>query len=110
MYYISPGQEKENITVLGCYGADGREVAPMIVYLYKKFPPRDGANSVPDGFVIGHTLTGWMNIQTYSFIMNGFYKTLVERNVKFPVALLFDGHSSHISGHSSHIWSCTTFV
>ena len=98
LYYISPGKEKECITVLCTYSADGNEIAPMIVYPYKRFPPKEIAASVPDGFVLGHSPSGWMTIDTYnSFMMNGFYRELVKRNIKFPVLLLFDGHSSHIS-------------
>lgn len=98
IYYISPGQEKENLTVLCCYGADGKEVAPMIVYPYKRFLPKDVAASVPDKFTIGHLPTGWMNIDLYnSHIMSGFYRTLGDRKIQFPVVLLFDGHKSHIS-------------
>ena len=35
LYYISPGKEKECITVFCTYSADGNEIAPMIVYPYK---------------------------------------------------------------------------
>ena len=98
VYYISPGKEKESITVLCTYSADGKGIAPMIVYPYKRFPPKDVALSVPDGFITGHSASGWMTTETYnSFMENGFYRELVKRQVKFPVLLLFDGHSSHIS-------------
>ena len=57
-YYISPGQEKQNTTVLGNYSADGKAVRPMILYPYKRSPPKDVAASVPDGYVIGHSPKG----------------------------------------------------
>ena len=34
VYYISPGKEKECITVLCTYSTDGKEISPMIVYPY----------------------------------------------------------------------------
>uniref|UniRef100_A0ABD2WNU5 DDE-1 domain-containing protein n=1 Tax=Trichogramma kaykai TaxID=54128 RepID=A0ABD2WNU5_9HYME len=98
MYGISPGQDKQNITVLCCYGADGTGIAPMIVYPYTRFPPKDIAASVPDEFVIGHSPSGWMTMDLYyKYIVNGFHKELVNRGIQFPVLLLFDGHSSHMS-------------
>ena len=70
----------------------------MIVYPYKRFPPKDIALSVLDRFITGHSAPGWMTTETYnSFMKNGFYRELVKSQVKFPVLLLFDGHSSHIS-------------
>lgn len=99
-YYVSPGQDKKNITVLASYSASGKAIRPMIVYPYKRFPPKDIANSVPDGYVIGHSPSGYMTGDTFNqFIENGFYPQLVADKVKFPVALLFDGHGSHISMH-----------
>ena len=97
-YYIFPGQEKESITVLGSYSASGKAVRPMIVYPYKRFLPKNVADSVPEGYVIGHSPKGWTTADTFNnYIKNGFYKQLIEDNITFPVLLLFDGHSSHIS-------------
>ncbi|XP_014234990.1 uncharacterized protein LOC106657828 [Trichogramma pretiosum] len=98
MYCISPGQDKQNITVLCCYGADCTGIAPMIVYPYSRFPPKDIAASVSDEFVIGHSPSGWMTMDLcYKYIVNGFHKELVDQGIQFPVLLLFDGHSSHMS-------------
>lgn len=98
LYFISPGQEKECITVLCCFSADGKDIAPMIVFPYKRFPPKEIASSVPDDFIIGHSPSGWMTIEIYNqYIKNEFFPEIVKRGIKFPVLLLFDGHSSHIS-------------
>ena len=97
-YHISAGQDKENITVLASYSADGKPIRPMIVYPYKRFPPKDVASSVPEGYVIGHSDSGYMTSDTFSrFIKNGFHHDLVSNGAHFPVLLLFDGHRSHIS-------------
>ena len=69
----------------------------MIVYPYKRFPPKEVAGSVPDGYIIGHSPSGWMTRETFNIIKNGFYRQLVKDGIKFPVLLLFDGHKSHIS-------------
>lgn len=95
---ISPGQEKENISVLCSYRADGKVIRPMIVFPYKRFPPKHIAACVPNGYVIGHSSNGWMTTETFNtYIKNSFHQQLVEDGVKFSVLLLLDGHSSHIS-------------
>lgn len=37
-YEVAKSQEKENITVLCTYSADGKSLPPMIIYPYKRIP------------------------------------------------------------------------
>ena len=85
----------------------------MVVYPYKRFSPENIAKSVPDGYVIGHSPTGFMTADTFfTCIKTGLYPQLVADNVQFPVLVLFDGHKSHISmdlhdfykAHSIHLY------
>lgn len=96
-YRISNSSEKECITVLCTFLANGESIDPMILYPYQRIP-RDVMASIPDGVSVGRSDSGWMTSATYyEFIANILYPRLVEKEVKFPVLLLFDGHKSHIN-------------
>lgn len=95
-YSIACGKEKESITVLCNFSADGTDVPPYIVYPYKRIP-RDVAESVPDDWSIGRSDSGWMVSTTFFAYMHIFYDWLVEKKIKFPVLLFLDGHKSHIN-------------
>ena len=94
VYSIFPGQERQQITVLCCFSACGVSLRPMIMYPYKRSIPHEIINSVPAGYSIGHSETGWMTTASfYEYIVNCFYPQLLANGV----ILFFDGHSSHIS-------------
>lgn len=97
LYKLANGSEKESITVLCTYAADGTAYSPMVVYPQQRLPKRI-ANSFPESFAIGFSDSGWMTSGTYfEYIANVLFKELKERGVKFPVLIIFDGHKSHIN-------------
>ncbi|XP_072400746.1 uncharacterized protein [Diabrotica undecimpunctata] len=59
LYEIASGAEKESITVLCNYSAAGDVVPPMVIFPYKRIP-KELALSVPSGWGIGRSDTGWM--------------------------------------------------
>lgn len=96
-YEIAAGPEKECITVLCTFSAAGDSIDPMIVYAYKRIP-RDVAESVPPGFAVGRSDSGWMVSATfYEYMANVFYPRIAEAKVKMPVLVFLDGHKSHIN-------------
>lgn len=96
-YILASGQEKQCMSVLCTVSADGESVDPLIIYPYKRFP-RDIIESIPDGVAAGKSDSGWMISPTFfEYIANVFYPKLVEKNISFPVLVLFDGHKSHIN-------------
>lgn len=97
LYEIASGPEKESITVLCTYSANGQVPPPMIVFPYKRIPGHI-AKTVPDGWSIGRSDSGWMVSSTfYEYMANVFYLWLLENNIDFPVILFLDGHKSHLS-------------
>lgn len=97
LYKVASGPEKQCITVLCTYSADGRRYDPMIVYPNLRLP-RDVGASVPEDFVIGKTKNGWMTSDTYyQYLTECLFEQLQDRKVKFPVLIIFDGHKSHIN-------------
>lgn len=103
VYDIEHGNSKENITALMTFSAAGHVVTPLIVYPYVRIP-NDIRETIPDGFAIDKSANGWMNSDVFcAFIKDTFYADLVKNNVKFPVVLFVDGHTSHVSYKASEM-------
>ncbi|CAH0560708.1 unnamed protein product [Brassicogethes aeneus] len=93
--------EKECLTVLVTGNAAGQVVSPMVIFKYERVP-RELAFSVPNEWGIGRSESGWMTGQTfYEFITNIFEKWLTRMKIPRPVILFIDGHSSHLTLHTS---------
>nr|UUG47255.1 ORF42 [Bracoviriform inaniti] len=98
LYRIAGGPEKQSISVLCTFSGDGTSYDPMIIYPYKRNIPREIKVSIPDGYSFGISDSGWITSATYyEYIANVLYPRLVEKEVDFPVLVLFDGHKSHIN-------------
>lgn len=75
----------------------------MIIYPYKRIPDKVTL-SVPSGWGIGRSDTGWMTAEVfYDFIANCFYKELLEKKIQLPVVLFVDGHKTHITMEVSEL-------
>jgi len=78
-YVQVPNNEKEQLTVMCTFSANGDTVPPMVIYPYKRLP-RAIAESVPDGWGIGLSSSGWMNSEVfYEYISNCFIPYLKEK-------------------------------
>ncbi|XP_022826400.1 uncharacterized protein LOC111356328 [Spodoptera litura] len=95
-YEIASGKEKESITVLCTFAADGKDVPPFVVYPYKRMPPAVIQN-FPDSWYIGRSDSGWMVSNTFFSYIKLFYDWLVQNEIQLPVILFLDGHKSHIN-------------
>ncbi|KAF0688765.1 Uncharacterized protein FWK35_00038508, partial [Aphis craccivora] len=96
-YEICGDSEKECITVLCTFSADGYKFPPMIMFPYKRIPKLI-ASTLPENYVIGRSDSGWMvSPAFFEYIANSLYHNLVQRQVKFPVLLFLDRHKSHLS-------------
>ncbi|KAJ8978101.1 hypothetical protein NQ317_018967 [Molorchus minor] len=89
-------KRKESITVLCNYSANGTAVPPMIVFPYKRIP-KELALSVPQGWAIGRSDSGWMtSATTLEYVANVFYLGWWNIISYFCAVILFvDGHKSH---------------
>lgn len=97
IYEIKKGSEKETITVLLVFSADGQIVSPMVVFPFVR-PNKVIIDSIPADWLLGRSESGWMKSETfYEYIANGMDKWLTKNNIKRPVLLLVDGHKSHLS-------------
>lgn len=95
MYDVASGQEKQSITVLCNFSANGGIVPPFIVYPLQRIS-KEIVQSVPDEWGIGRSDSGWMTGETFlHYIKEIFLPWLLQNNILFPVLLLVDGHKSH---------------
>lgn len=79
------------------FSASGLVIKPMTIYPYKRIPEKV-ALSVPTGWGIGRSDTGWMTAAVFhDFIENVFYPGLMENNITLPVILFVDGHKTHVT-------------
>lgn len=97
MLEIKRGSEKDNLTVLVTFSADGRLCPPCIVYPYVK-PPRSIAESMPPDWFLGKSDTGWMRSDVFfEYVANGLHQWIVDQGIKKPILFFVDGHRSHMS-------------
>ena len=97
VYDLKRGNEKDTLTVLGTFSADGSVLPGMIIYPYQR-PPREVVESIPAPWALGLSESGWMRSDTfYEYVVNVLDPYLVEKNVPKPVVLFLDGHRSHMS-------------
>ncbi|XP_031783872.1 uncharacterized protein LOC116417004 [Nasonia vitripennis] len=97
-YKIVDGGEKESLTALFMYSADGTKAPPMIMYKYADSMPANILKNCPAGWGIGNSDNGWMTTETFfEYIANVFYPWLQKSEVEFPIIIYLDGHSSHVT-------------
>ncbi|XP_060556862.1 uncharacterized protein LOC132717417 [Ruditapes philippinarum] len=94
--YNCTSSNKTQITVLACVSAIGHYIKPMIVY-----PGERVRADILEGFqeaAIGRSPNGWMESELFlTWITDVFIPFLDERQVKRPILLLVDGHSTHVT-------------
>lgn len=82
-YEILGGKEKESLTVLCNFAADGRDVPPFVIYPYKRMPPAVIQN-FPDTWFMGRSDSGWMVSNTFFIYIQKFYDWLVQNQIQLP--------------------------
>ena len=102
VYEILAGSEKDTLTVVGTFAANGVRVPGMIIYPYVK-PPRELIESVPEGWSIGRSDNGWMKSKTfYEYVVNVPNSWLDDNGIKKPVLFFIDGAKTHLTLHLSN--------
>lgn len=95
--------EKEQLTVMATFSADGKYLPPMIIFPYKRVPQAI-AESVPENWGLGRSDSGWMTAEVfYEYISNHFLPYLKNQNIEKPVILFVDGHRSHLTKEVSKL-------
>ena len=82
---------------MGTINGRGDIVSPGIIYPYVRLP-NDIASSVPEGYFIGMSESGWMKSECFfEYLANAFIPWLRDNNIKLPVILFVDGHTTHLT-------------
>lgn len=91
------GSDKENVTVLVTGSAAGA-LAPTAILLKRKRLPPALTDLVGDDFCLLKNNRGWMTGATFlEYLENNFKPYLLREEIKLPVALFLDNHSSHLT-------------
>lgn len=98
VYEIKNGCEKEGVTVMGCFSADGGKVKQQCIFRYDRVPAVI-RSSFPPSMHLSVSKSGWMNADLFiEFIQDVFHPHVVQKHgLNVPVILFVDGHSSHLS-------------
>lgn len=98
VYQTVEGSDKDNLSVLFNYAADGTRGPPLVLYKYKQKIPEEIIKSMPPGWGIGLSEGGYMQRENFfEYVTNVWFPFLEKIGVEFPVILYCDGHTSHIS-------------
>lgn len=101
IYTVQQGNEKETITSLMTFAADGETAPPKVVFPYVR-PPKELVNSIPKDWILGRSDSGWMTSPIFfEYICNAFNTWLIKKKIPKPVIIFLDGHESHLSMHLS---------
>lgn len=97
LYQINSGNEKDNLTVLVNFNANGQMCPPVVVFPYLR-PPKAITDSMPREWTLGRSESGWMRNEIFfEYIVNDFNTWVENNNIQKPILLLVDGHKSHMS-------------
>ncbi|CAK1592497.1 unnamed protein product [Parnassius mnemosyne] len=92
---ITSGERGTNITLLVAVSATGSSIPPMFIFPRKKFQDhfiRDG----PTDCIGAGNSSGWITNDEFFLFMQHFIKH-VRPSKEFPILLVLDNHSSHLS-------------
>lgn len=74
LYKIKPCNDKENITVLVVFAADGKICLPLVIFPYVR-PPKAITDNMPSKWILGTSESGWMRADVfYEYVANDFNK------------------------------------
>ncbi|KAJ8967933.1 hypothetical protein NQ314_002574 [Rhamnusium bicolor] len=98
VYEVDQGVAKASLTVMFTFSATGNLSPPMIIYPYKRKPPKEVLETVPEKWGIGYSDNGWMKASLfYEYVANVFNVYLEEKKIEKPVILFVDGHKTHLT-------------
>ena len=97
IYEIGPGPAKSTLTFIGTFNARGDCVSPTLIYPYVRMP-RDILDALPEEFHVATTESGWMTAPAFfEYLANAFLPWVQRNDIKMPVILFVDGHSTHLT-------------
>lgn len=89
-------ENKEQISALFCFSADGEVLDPFVIFSGKICSARLKA-AIPPGVQFCLTANGWETPDSFLYWIRYLIRYLRSKKVKLPVILFVDGHYSHES-------------
>ena len=72
-------------------------VTPQIIYPFERVPAQIREN-FPANMHLSHSKSGWNNgVIFLEYITDVYHPHIIKQNIKLPVILFVDGHSSHVT-------------
>ena len=93
--YTLSSDNHVQITVLACLSASGMYMPPFIVFKGER-KRNCNMNDFSEA-IFSSSKKGWMDSDTFLAWCKHFSSYLLTQNVKLPIILFLDGHSSHLS-------------
>ncbi|KAG6446114.1 uncharacterized protein LOC115440951 [Manduca sexta] len=95
--FSTVGTKKENPRVFLTANAAGQLAPPMVMFADHPVSPNI-YDSMPEGWGVGMTKTGWMCGTTfYEYMTNIFHPWLIENDIELPVIYFLDGDANHLT-------------
>ncbi|KAI5636428.1 DDE superfamily endonuclease domain-containing protein [Phthorimaea operculella] len=96
VYSVTPGGEKDCVTVLLTANAAGELAPPAVLFKYSNEVPSRISKLAPEGWGLGHNQKGWMTGEAfYEYMTNIFYPWVQKNKIDLPIIFFLDGHCSH---------------
>jgi DDE superfamily endonuclease/Tc5 transposase DNA-binding domain/helix-turn-helix, Psq domain len=100
VYEVSPGNEKEGITAMCGFSADGRPLKPYLIFSYDRIPKIVREEFPHERAVLQATKNGWMDSERCGIYLKGVAKEVKERGIDLPrqkIVMFWDRHASHMT-------------
>jgi hypothetical protein len=92
------GTAKSNVTTTIACSANGLYAPPCMIFPCDKAPTKYGLAAKKNNIEFTSNKSGWQDAATFMYYLKDvFYKHLITIGIKFPIALFFDGHRSHLT-------------
>ena len=78
-YKVVDASQKESVSLIFMYNAEGTRAPPMVLYPYKAKVPKTIIQNFPKGWGIGASDSGWMTIEAFYEYITNVLSVVIER-------------------------------
>jgi DDE superfamily endonuclease/Tc5 transposase DNA-binding domain len=97
---LTPGNDKEGVTAMCGYSADGQPLKPFLIYAYDRIPKSLRESFPHDRAVLQSSKNGWMDSERCVLYLEHVAREVKERGIDLPrerILLFWDRHPSHMT-------------
>jgi DDE superfamily endonuclease len=100
VYDIAQGNEKEGITAMCGYSADGKPLKPFLIFSYERIPKKLRETFPHDRAVLQSSKNGWMDSERCVVYLQEVAKEVKERGINLPeekIIFFWDRYPAHMT-------------